>query len=446
MEDEKDLLRRAIARIPSPRRKLQLLVKHGLLAEVGALVKKLAREHPVSFLIVNGYYTEGLALFAPPNPPFNGIRTEPRAKRLWMRLETDPDPETSTLLTLDIDGMAAHFGEEQTAITELLYTTFLAIVSREPRPEDWEAHRDSLEWAYARHSAVGEAGFPTYLMDSWLTCALLRTPKAMEEIINQEAASGGAEDVARALKQIDGRLAAGGWGIDQIKKEMFGLLCRTIARTDLPSRHALVYVLGIAGYMNGKNYLGREMGALLHGDYLPTVWTACLAGAQAPAKQTLGYIEGLGRFGLWGSQPALRGQEKSFIRQGLVTLIALGMPTRAHQLLIAFGETWSGRSWFERRSEHAASLLHALLPEAFAQAFRTGSYGIAAALLHQFGRERCEGDPASWMKPPDDTTTEAATTEEDPLKIARKEHAEALDTVTQLAIALEQPIRLELTP
>ncbi len=430
-------LRDGIARLTSPRTKLTLLAKHGFAEEAAALVLDLVERVSVSFMVVRGSYTQELALLAPPNLPFNGVRREKGPARYWLELNTDPDPEMRTPLRLDMDGMALACGWEQATVTEIVRKALGRILEEPPKTEKkWYGGDPSdLEHVIVRYLKDDERMRQN--MENWFAWKDLRSPDAMHRAIHEAKRPDTPAEGIAFLNGLTAKLMAGGWTEERVQEELVQLLCRAAATGEPPG-----YLLAIArcAVMEKGDGRQQEIREILSRNYLPMVWESHLASSVALSHEVVDCFVQLGRMGLWEDREAVEGKKPSFIRTGLVRLISDGRPVRVRQLLTAFRKEWLGHLPLVGGDEEAR-ILRILLPEAFAQSFQRGDYGTAAALLQQFGRSDCaQGRAHSWMRREDEEQPPTA----EQLEAARARQTEALDGVTELAIALEQPIRLEL--
>ncbi len=180
-----------------------------------------------------------------------------------------------------------------------------------------------------------------------------------------------------------------------------------------------------------------------------------------------------------------RRSRSGYFRSELVTMASEGKVSRAFQIAIAVGEDMGLLGFVNSPADlrpKAQEFARTLIPEAFAKAFDKGDYGVAAALVQHFGEDGCYNDnylkqlvhgqlkeryaavateyadaQEAWShgEVPDEYLEEGRGKEwQDALGVLNEEESRMLSDlmqqrrkqigeVTQIAIDLKKPIRLE---
>jgi hypothetical protein len=143
----------------------------------------------------------------------------------------------------------------------------------------------------------------------------------------------------------------------------------------------------------------------------------------------------------WAAIPygdeGLAGELKGHFRKSLTIMVSQGCVARVYQVLKRAGDDLNLiPSERMRGRDEAMIYFHALLPEAFDQAYKAEQYGVAAALVQHFGVIDCSRPKPEYENRHGEVET---------LTRGQNERKKKAEEVTQVAVDLGQPIRLDIT-
>jgi hypothetical protein len=187
------------------------------------------------------------------------------------------------------------------------------------------------------------------------------------------------DNEAHELDPIVDRFLELGWTMEQVQAEFLRFM-RDHMENCRPQ-----FMLAVAG---GKcfNYAHAERKHLLRAQYRPKLWKELLASS---GRFMVAMYERFAHFGF--SDFDRHEEDKAFYRAEFIDMLARGQFHKAYQLLLVLGHS-IGVIYAEMEStrfERARKYLYELVPEAFQKAYDAGRFGIAAALVQQFGDDAC---------------------------------------------------------
>lgn len=381
-QEATDRLVKSLDRVTDLAARLRLAVKHDLKDQVAAIVTSLFDTWEVMYWT---HEEDKNILFDTLKDVHTGIvvstdkdSIERDRKHRERNLVAFIRPgETRASLLADVGGMQEYLEWQDVQMQRLVRSSFDRLVAKDPSPQGWRMHKATLEVCQRFIPATDDLARQTEL---WILRSRLGGGRLFElRRIALPTPLETADDDRNELDPIVDRLVELGMTMDAVKTEFMGHIRRVVENC----RPQFMIALCGAKCFSYSDHSKGELCELLCEKYRPKMWHDLVHSNGDFMPRVYEQMLHCGMRGEYRSE-----QEVAFYRKGFVDLLAEGKLTHAWQIMLCIGAhvlfyAELEESIFKGAREYIAGIA----PEAFTQAYSKGNYGVAAALVQQFGKE-----------------------------------------------------------
>lgn len=383
-EKMEDSIRRAIARMPGNSGKLKLMIKQGLREDLEGLLTELITNTTITLRDNFHLHAGGEVILERPD----GSR-EADNKSVYLVVSERGDLSRDTLVHIDFEGLCNFFNWSTDEI-KLMARVVLQKIMDEPPKEQHTWFLRPMEILVSNYFETNEEfAIKTKL---WIATMYIRCSAPFE--INRHVLRDYSYRRVSDRQQLDAV-------VDHLRnlgmsdQQICDLLIEraTGENGERLASHGMQNVLALLGAKCFNSEQVREQrSSLLRKHFLAKAWKECFGDEKSP-RTPIGWqvdcLRELGKIGLWkrAMPSGMRhyrnpDDDLDFIRARLVEMLSVGRLSLVFQLLLMFEHEW-GLIY----SGTAKDCVYGMLPDAFMMAYESSRYGTASALSQHFGQD-----------------------------------------------------------
>lgn len=385
-----DSIRRAIARMPGNSGKLKLMIKQGLREDLEGLLTELITNTTITLRDNFHLYAGGEVILERPDGSH-----EADNKSVYLVVSEQGNLSRGTMVHIDFEGLRNFFNWSTDDI-KLMVGVVLQKIMDEPPKEQHTWFLRPMEILVSNYFETNEEfAIKTKL---WIATMYICCSAPFE--INRHVLRDYSHRRVSDRQQLDA-VVDHLHNLGMSDQQICDLLIKraTGENGERLASHDMQNVLALLGAKCFNSEQVREQrSSLLRKHFLAKAWKECFGdekSPQTPIAWRLECFHELGKIGLWKSgNPYLHhrsnsNDDVSFFRARLVEMLSVGRLSVVMQLLLMFAHEWGlyYTDSDDRRFNAAKAYILDILPDAFMMAYNASRYGTASALSQHFGQD-----------------------------------------------------------